>query len=41
MNIQMIYCLPLNIIDEFLVSRFVDVKRVEYKDLTLLRVYHC
>jgi hypothetical protein len=41
MNTQLICCLPLNTIDEFHVSRFVDVKRVEYKDLTLLRIYHC
>jgi hypothetical protein len=41
MNIHSICCLPLNTIDEFLVSRFVDIKRVQYKDLTLLRIYHC
>jgi hypothetical protein len=41
MNTQLICCLPLNTIDEFLVTRFVDVKMVEYKDLTLLRIYHC
>jgi hypothetical protein len=41
MNTQFICCLPLNTIDEFLVSRFVDVKRVQYKDLTLLQIYHC
>jgi hypothetical protein len=33
--------LLLNTIDEFLVSRFVNVKRVQYKDLTLLQIYHC
>jgi hypothetical protein len=33
--------LPLNTIDEFLISRFVDVKRVQYKDITLLRTYYC
>jgi hypothetical protein len=26
--------LPLNTIDEFLICRFVDVKRVQYKDFT-------
>jgi hypothetical protein len=38
MNTWLIFCLPLNTIDEFLVSRFVDVKRVQYKDLTLLYI---
>jgi hypothetical protein len=28
--------LPLNTIDEFLISRFVNVKRVQYKDFTVL-----
>jgi hypothetical protein len=37
MNTRLIYYLPLNTIDEFLVSSFVDVKRVQYKDVTLLR----
>jgi hypothetical protein len=36
-----ICCLPLNTIDEFLVSRFIDVKRVQYKDVTLLQTYYC
>jgi hypothetical protein len=33
--------LPLYTIDEFLITRFVDVKRVYYKDLTHLQTYHC
>ena len=33
--------LPLNTIDEFLITRFVDVKRVHYKDPSHLRTYHC
>jgi hypothetical protein len=33
--------LPLNTIDEFLISRFVDVKRVQYKDFTMLQTYYC
>jgi hypothetical protein len=41
MNIQLICYLLLNTIGEFLVSRFIDVKRVEYKDPTLLWTYHC
>jgi hypothetical protein len=41
MNTRLICCLPLNTIDEFLVSRLVDVKRVQYKDVTLLRTYYC
>jgi hypothetical protein len=41
MNTWLICCLPLNTIDEFLVSRFVDVKRVQYKDVTLLWTYYC
>jgi hypothetical protein len=39
MNTLLICCLPLNIIDEFLVSKFVDVKRVQYNDFTLLQIY--
>jgi hypothetical protein len=34
MNTRLICCLLLNTIDEFLISRFIDVKRVQYKDLT-------
>jgi hypothetical protein len=41
MNTRLICYLLLNTIDEFLVSRFVNVKRVQYKDLTLLRTYCC
>jgi hypothetical protein len=33
--------LPLNTIDEFLITRLVDVKRVHYKDPSHLRTYHC
>jgi hypothetical protein len=33
--------LPLNTIDELLISRFVDVKRVQYKDFTHLQAYYC
>jgi hypothetical protein len=33
--------LPLNTIDEFLISRFADVKRVQYKDFTLRQTYYC
>jgi hypothetical protein len=33
--------LPLNIFYEFLITRFIDVKRVQYKDFTHLRTYHC
>jgi hypothetical protein len=33
--------LPLNTIDEFLISRFIDIKRVQYKDVTLLQTYYC
>jgi hypothetical protein len=33
--------LPLNTIDEFLITRFVDVKRVHYKNLSHLQTYHC
>jgi hypothetical protein len=32
--------LPLNTIDEFLISIFVDVKRVQYKDVILLQTYY-
>jgi hypothetical protein len=28
MNTRLIYYLPMNTIDEFLVSRFIDIKRV-------------
>jgi hypothetical protein len=38
---RLICCLPLNTIDEFLVSRFVNNKRVQYKDVTLLWTYYC
>jgi hypothetical protein len=31
--------LPLNTIDEFLITRFVNVKRVHYKDATHLWTY--
>jgi hypothetical protein len=41
MNARLICYLPLNTIDEFLVSRFVNVKRVQYKDVTLLQTYYC
>jgi hypothetical protein len=41
MNTQLICCLHLNTIDEFLVSGFVDVKRVQYEDITLLWMYYC
>jgi hypothetical protein len=37
----LICCLPLKTIDEFLVSRLVDVRRVQYKYVTLLRTYYC
>jgi hypothetical protein len=33
--------LPLNTIDEFNISRFIDVKRVQYKDFTRLQTYYC
>jgi hypothetical protein len=33
--------LSLNTIDEFLITRFIDVKRVLYKDFTHIRTYHC
>jgi hypothetical protein len=33
--------LSLNIIDGFVISRLVDVKRVKYKDFTHLRIYYC
>jgi hypothetical protein len=33
--------LSLNIIDEFLITRFIDVKWVQYKDVTLLQTYYC
>jgi hypothetical protein len=33
--------LSLNIINEFLITRFIDIKRVQYKDVTLLRTYYC
>jgi hypothetical protein len=33
--------LPLNIIDEFLITRFIDIKMVHYKDSTHLQTYHC
>jgi hypothetical protein len=38
--LRLISCLPLNAIDKFLVKRFVDVKRVQYKDVTLLQTYY-
>jgi hypothetical protein len=41
MNTWLICYLPFDTIDEFIVSRFVDFKRVQYKDLTLLQIYHC
>jgi hypothetical protein len=41
MNTRLIYCLPLNTIYELLVSRLVDVKREQYKDLTHLQIYDC
>jgi hypothetical protein len=31
---------PLNTIDEFCISRFVDVKRVQYKNFTHLQTYY-
>jgi hypothetical protein len=40
MNTRLISYLPLNTIDEFLVSGFDDVKRVQYEDLTLLQIYY-
>jgi hypothetical protein len=33
--------LPLSIIDEFLITRFVDPKRVQYKYFTHLWSYYC
>jgi hypothetical protein len=33
--------LPLNTIDKFLIIRFVNIKRVHYKDATDLHTYHC
>jgi hypothetical protein len=33
--------LPLNTIDEFLITRFIDVKRVHYNDPSHLWTYHC
>jgi hypothetical protein len=33
--------LPLSTIDEFHITRFIDVKWAHYKDLTHLRTYHC
>jgi hypothetical protein len=33
--------LHLNIIDEFLITRFIDIRWVHYKDLTHLQTYHC
>jgi hypothetical protein len=33
--------LPLNTIVELLISRFVDIKMVQYKDVTLLWTYYC
>jgi hypothetical protein len=41
MNTRLICCLPFNTIDEFLVSRFVDIKRAQYKDVILLQTYYC
>jgi hypothetical protein len=32
--------LPLNTIDEFLISRLFNVKRVQYKDFTHLQTYY-
>jgi hypothetical protein len=32
--------LPLNIIDGFVISRLVDIKRLKYKDFTHLRIYY-
>jgi hypothetical protein len=32
--------LPLNTIDKFLVTRFVDVKMVHYNDPSHLQIYH-
>jgi hypothetical protein len=38
---QTVYMLlPLNTIDEFLLTRFVDVKRAHYNDSSHLRTYH-
>jgi hypothetical protein len=33
--------LPLNTIDEFMITRSVNVKRVQYKDSIRLQTYHC
>jgi hypothetical protein len=33
--------LALNTIDEFLISTIINVKGVQYKDLTLLQTYYC
>jgi hypothetical protein len=33
--------LPLNTIEDFPITRFVDVKRVHYNDATHLWTYHC
>jgi hypothetical protein len=33
--------LPLNTVDEFLLGAFVDDKRAQYKDFTMLRTYYC
>jgi hypothetical protein len=41
MKARLLCYLPLNIIDEFRVSRFIDVKRVQYKNVTLLQTYYC
>jgi hypothetical protein len=41
MTTWLIYYLLLNTIDEFLVSRFVDVKMVQYKDVTLPQAFYC
>jgi hypothetical protein len=41
MNTQLICCLPLNTIDEFCVSRFINIKRIQYKDFSLLQTYYC
>jgi hypothetical protein len=33
--------LPLNTIDELLITRLLDVKRIHYKDPSHLHTYHC
>jgi hypothetical protein len=32
--------LPLNIIDDFVITRFFNIKRVHYKDPSHLQTYH-